>query len=165
MFKVWTDPLRWCLGANWWFVKCYSSSALTIVSMMMILFVFPTFIFGLTYWYTLIHKKYTNSFKLQNCKSQLKKNLFQIVSFESYFCDTADELSCIIACRASQCTMRTLEVGWNRIQKIIVMYPEAPMHLRHLPTRLLGIMYKCVFTIQRHFKHKIKIFEFETHRN
>ena len=39
------------------------------------------------------------------------------------------------------------KVGGNCIQKRTVMYTEAPRHLRHLPTRLLGIIYKFVYTI------------------
>ena len=50
----------------------------------------------------------------------------------------------------SQCTMRTLESRVEPYAKWSRIYTEAPRHLRHLPTRLLGIIYKFVYTIQRH---------------
>ena len=49
-----------------------------------------------------------------------------------------------------QCTMRTLESRVEPYAKKSRIYTEAPRHLRHLPTRLLGIIYKFVYTIQRH---------------
>ena len=57
------------------------------------------------------------------------------------------------------------KVGWNRMQKRTVKYTEAPRHLRHLPTRLLGIIYKFVYMIQRHIQPKIENLEYETHGN
>ena len=37
--------------------------------------------------------------------------------------------------------------------------------MRHLPTRLLGIVYKFVYTIQRHIQPRIENLEYETHGN
>ena len=56
---------------------------------------------------------------------------------------------------AQQCTMRTLESRVEPYAKRTIIYTEAPRHLRHLPTRLLGIIYKFVYTIQRHIQPKI----------